>query len=394
MSQKRNRLKISAQFLRCPLLLSIDTYDGCLHGCRYCFAPGRYDSRNKGIKRSEPVRPALITKWKRVLNNEKIGNPMIEYLVSKKHPIQLGTNADPFPRRVEREEKNTYKFLKLCNESNYPVLIITKNTDPKDVPFDLLAQGNYILGLSIASTRVSDIKKLENNSPHPKVRMKNIPKGVFKKIIIKWHPFIPQLFMSKKKHSVRIDWGKIQNYIEKVSEIADAIMVSFLSRTLISDQRLLKEIGPDNLSKEDELEIINFIKQHTHKLGMEFYTANYFALSDSPICCGLREDEFNMSAFWVWNHLVWSLFLGEKLYIKQEDLIKAFPKALINEKFISMDIPLYSRWAKYSANKKTILDEYVKNFTTDRRMNPANFFDGFYSKVVNDEFRIYFKDYR
>jgi len=103
---------------------------------------------------------------------------MIEYLVSQRHPIQLGTKADPFPRGVEREVRNTFKFLELCNESHYPVYINTKNTDPEDMAFDLLAQGNYTLGLSIASTRVSDIKKLEKNNLSPEVRIKNIPSGV------------------------------------------------------------------------------------------------------------------------------------------------------------------------------------------------------------------------
>ena len=375
-------------------MLSIDTYDGCLHGCRYCFAPTRYDSRNKGQRRPEPVRPALITNWKKVLNNEKIGNPMIEYLVSQRHPIQLGTKADPFPRGIEREIRNTFKFLELCNESHYPVYINTKNTDPEDMPFDLLAKGNYTLGLSIASTRVSDIKKLEKNNLSPEIRIKNIPTGVFKKIIIKWHPFIPQLFISTKKQNARLDWGTIQNYIDEVSEIADAIMVSFLARTLVSDKTLLKEIGPDNLSEEDEVEILNFIKQHAHKRGIEFFTANYLAFSDSPVCCGLREDEFKMSPLWVWNYLIWPLYSSEKLYITQQDLIKAFPEALKNEKFASIDIPLYSRWAKYSAKKNTILEEYIKSFTYNRKMNPVNFFAGLYSKVVNGEFRIYFKDYR
>lgn len=319
---------------------------------------------------------------------------MIEYLVSQRHPIQLGTKADPFPRGVEREIRNTYKFLEICNESYYPVYINTKNTDPEDMPFDLLAQGNYTLGLSIASTRASDIIKLEKNNLSPEVRIKNIPSGVFKKIIIKWHPFIPQIFISIKKQDARLDWGAIQNYIDEVSEIADAIMVSFLSEPLVSDQTLLEEIGYDNLSEEDDVEILYFIKEHAHKRGIEFYTANYLALSDSPVCCGLREDEFKMSAPWVWNYLIWPLYLNEKLYITQQDLIKAFPEALKNEKFASLDIPLYSRWAKYSAKKNTILEEYIKNFTYNRRMNPVNFFAGLYSKVVDGEFRIYFKDYR
>jgi hypothetical protein len=54
----------------------------------------------------------------------------------------------------------------------------------------------------------------------------------------------------------------------------------------------------------------------------------------------------------------------------------------------------FSRWAHYSAKKTTILEEYIKNFTFNRKMNPVNYFAGLYSKAVDGEFRIYFKDYR
>lgn len=77
-----------------------------------------------------------------------------------------------------------------------------------------------------------------------------------------------------------------------------------------------------------------------------------------------------------------------------EDLKKAFPAALKDATFASTNVALYSRWARYTAKKMTILDEYTRNFTFDREMNPANFFAGLYSKVVDGEFRIYFKDYR
>ena len=61
---------------------------------------------------------------------------------------------------------------------------------------------------------------------------------------------------------------------------------------------------------------------------------------------------------------------------------------------LTMKVALFSRWARYSVKKTTILEEYIKNFTFNRKMNPVNFFAGLYSKVVNGEFRIYFMDYR
>ncbi len=392
MSQKRNKLEISGQYLQCPLLLSIDTYEGCTNKCRYCFANSQYERQNRGNNRRECVRPTLITAWERVLNGESIRNPMIEYLVSKKHPVQLGTKADPFPQGVEEELQNTRKFIALCNKVNYPVYISTKNTG--NMPVDLLAKGNYILGVSLSSHKAKDIRMLEKNTSDPLVRLSKIPTGVFKKIIVRWQPFIPQLFKPRKRVKEIINWSGIDRFLDKITGIADGVSISFLGWAYYKDKTLLDEIGPDELGELDEVEILNYIREQAHMRGMEFYTANYRALSDSPICCGLKEDEFKISTPWVWSCLIRKLFNNEKKYLTVKDLIKAFPSALKNVMFATTKVALFSRWARYSAKKTTILEEYIKNFTFNRKMNPVNFFAGLYSRVVDGEFRIYFKDYR
>jgi hypothetical protein len=316
---------------------------------------------------------------------------MTEYLVGKRHVVKLGTKSDPFPRGVERKVQNTRRFLELCNKVNYPVYISTKNTG--EMPVDLLAAGNYVLGVSLASHEVGDIRMLEINTSDPRARIRQIPPGVFKKIIIRWQPFIPQLFKPRNGGEL-IDWSEIDRFLDLIFDVADGVSVSFLSWAGIRDQVLLDAIGLDDLEDLDALEVLTYIRQQAHLRGLEFYTANFRALSDSPVCCGLREDEFEISARWVWGYLINNLFTGEKEYLTVEDLKHAFPDALKDVMFRTMDVPLFSRWARYSAKKTTILEEYIKNFTHDRRMNPANFFAGLYSRVVNGEFRIYFSDYR
>ena len=391
MSRKRNKLQISGQFLHCPLFLSIDTYEGCSNLCRYCFTNPQYDRQNRGKQRRESIRPALLTKWEKVLSGQSIRNPMVEYLVSRYHPIQLGTKADPFPRGVEQMEQNTKKFLELCNKANYPVYISTKNTG--EMPIDLLAEGNYILGVSLASYKAKDIKLLERNTSTPQERLSQIPSGVFKKIIVRWQPFIPQLFRSKNGGEP-IDRAEIDRFLDMISAVADGVSISFLGWGGKGVQELLSVLGPENLDDLDAIEVLTYIKEQAHLRGLKFYTANYKALSDSPVCCGLNEDEYDISTKWVWAYLIEKLFTGEREYLTVEDLKEAFPEALKGVTFASMDVPLYSRWARYSAKKISILEEYIRNFTYDRKMNPANFFAGLYSKVVDGEFRIYFMDYR
>jgi len=322
---------------------------------------------------------------------------MIEYLVDKRHPLQLGTKADPFPKGTENELKNTRKFIEICNKYNYPVYISTKNPDPDVMPLDLMATGNYVLAVSILSHKADDTGWLEKHTSEPGVRfkqIKQIPGGVFKKIIVKWHPFIPQLFKPGEGSDERIAWQDFDRYLDEIAGIADAISVSFLNPSFVPDPRLLEEIGPDELTQLEEVGILTYIKQQAHLRGLEFYTANYRALSDSPICCGLRGDEFDLSTTWVWAFLIWKLYSGEKEYLTQKDIIEAFPEALKDTMFATMDVPLYSRWARYCAKKTTILEEYIQNFTSDRKRNPVNFFAGLYSRVVEGEFRVYFKDYR
>jgi DNA repair photolyase len=392
MNRKKNKLEISGQFLQCPLLLCIDTYEGCSNECRYCFANSQYDRQNRGNHRRECIRPALITTWERVLNGERIGNPMIEYLVSKKHPIQLGTKSDPFPKGIEQEVQNTRKFLEMCNKANYPVYITTKNTG--DMPVDLLAKGNYVLGVSLSSHNPEHIRMLEKNTSDPLVRLHQIPAGIFKKIVVRWQPFIPQLFKPREGRNEIFNPSDINAYLDEISEIADAVSISFLASSSVKDLDLLEEIGPDDLGELEEVEILTYIREQAHQRGLEFYTANYRALSDSPICCGLRGDEFEISTPWVWGYLIRKLFTGEKEYLTVKDLVDAFPNALRNVMFATTKVALFSRWARYMARKTTILEEYIKNFTINRKMNPVNFFAGLYSKVVDREFRIYFMDYR
>jgi hypothetical protein len=234
---------------------------------------------------------------------------------------------------------------------------------------------------------------LERNTSVPRERIQRIPRGVFRKVIVRWQPFIPELYKSKNGRGL-FDLSEIDRFLDLIAGTADGVSISFLSWDGVRDPAVLEMLGPDDTEDLDVVELFTYIRGQAHQRGMEFYTANYRALSDSPVCCGLRGDEFEFSTQWVWGYLVWKLFSGEKEYLTVEDLEQAFPDELKDVMFDTMDVALFSRWARYSAKKTTILEEYIRNFTYDRRLNPANYFAGLYSKVVDGEYRIHFMDYR
>ena len=323
MSQRRSKLEISGKFLHCPLFLCIDTYEGCSFGCRYCFANPQHDRQSRGIQQRKGIRSALLTRWEKVLEGKNIGNPMIEYLVRKRHPIQLGASADPFPRGIEKKVQNTRRFLAVCNSVKYPVYITTKNTD--ELPIDLLATGNYVLGVSLASHRAGDIKLLERNTSSPRDRLARIPQEVFKKVIIRWQPFIPNLYRSKRKGQI-FDLGEIERYLDLTASVADGVSVSYLTWTGIRDPLALQAVGADDVDDQDALELFTFMQEQAHRRGLEFYTANFRALSDLRVCCGLNETDFPIATQWVWAYLIIEVVRSARQeYLTVDDLRKAFP---------------------------------------------------------------------
>ena len=103
-----------------PFTQSINPYQGCEHGCIYCYArpshayldlsPG-FDFENRLF--AKPNAPELL--------RAEIGRP--GYVCD---PIALGTNTDPY-QPIEREWKITRAILEVLAEHEHPFTIVTKS---------------------------------------------------------------------------------------------------------------------------------------------------------------------------------------------------------------------------------------------------------------------------
>ena len=103
-----------------PFTQSINPYQGCEHGCIYCYArpshayldlsPG-LDFETKLF--AKPNAAALL--------REELARP--GYVVD---PIALGTNTDPY-QPIEREWKITRSVLEVFAQTRHPFSIVTKN---------------------------------------------------------------------------------------------------------------------------------------------------------------------------------------------------------------------------------------------------------------------------
>ncbi|MCC7486409.1 MAG: PA0069 family radical SAM protein [Burkholderiales bacterium] len=103
-----------------PFTQSINPYQGCEHGCPYCYArPSHaYRSLSPGID-FETRLFAKVNAAEKL--TEELAKPAYRPRV-----ISLGANTDPY-QPIEREWKVTRGLLQVLAECDHPVCIVTKN---------------------------------------------------------------------------------------------------------------------------------------------------------------------------------------------------------------------------------------------------------------------------
>jgi len=103
-----------------PFTQSINPYQGCEHGCVYCYArpTHAYRSLSPGID-FETRLFAKVNAAERL--REELSRPGYRCEV-----ISIGANTDPY-QPIERDFKITRGILEVCAEFNQPVGIVTKN---------------------------------------------------------------------------------------------------------------------------------------------------------------------------------------------------------------------------------------------------------------------------
>jgi len=103
-----------------PFTQSINPYQGCEHGCIYCFARPSHAYRNLSPGIDFETRIFAKTNAAELLRKE-LSRPGY-----KCELIALGANTDPY-QPAERSRGITRGILEVCAEFNQPVGIVTKN---------------------------------------------------------------------------------------------------------------------------------------------------------------------------------------------------------------------------------------------------------------------------
>ncbi|MEW9853672.1 PA0069 family radical SAM protein [Novosphingobium sp. M1R2S20] len=174
-----------------PFDRSVNAYQGCEHGCIYCFArpTHAYHDLSPGLDFETKLfaKPSAAR-----LLRETLAKP--GYVPA---PIAMGTNTDPY-QPIEARYRITRDVLELCLETRHPVTITTKS-DRLLRDLDLLAELAKLklvaVGVSVTSLDSALSRLLEPRAASPSKRLDAL--GVLVKAGVPCHvsvaPVIPSI---------------------------------------------------------------------------------------------------------------------------------------------------------------------------------------------------------
>ncbi|NQZ75675.1 MAG: PA0069 family radical SAM protein [Ekhidna sp.] len=220
-----------------PMEASINPYQGCEHGCVYCYA--RNSHEYWGFSAGLDFESKIIVKPEapRILEAEFLKKTWIP------KPIMLSGNTDCY-QPLERKYRLTRAMLKVCNRYKNPVSIITKNAlVTRDIDIlKSLAQDNLVKVIfSITTTDESLRVKLEPRTASIKRKLnamellskEGIPVGVMAAPIIPGlnHHEIPKVLELSAKSGASFAGYTVVRLNGKVGEIfKDWLMKNFPDR--------------------------------------------------------------------------------------------------------------------------------------------------------------------
>lgn len=151
-----------------PFLYSVNPYQGCEHGCAYCYArpTHQYWGFSAGVD------------FERVILVKKNAPNLLEQFFLKRGykaaTIQLSGNTDYY-QPLERKLEITKKILQLCLDYRHPVSIITKNAlilRDLDILKQLAAKNLVNVSLSIPTINEDLRRVLEPRTSSVKTKLK------------------------------------------------------------------------------------------------------------------------------------------------------------------------------------------------------------------------------
>ncbi len=181
-----------------PFAQSINPYQGCEHGCIYCYARPTHAYLDLSPGLDFETRLTYKANAAEQLRRE-LARPGYRCAT-----ITLGANTDPY-QPVEREHRITRQILEVLRDCRHPVAIITKGalvTRDIDILADMAAEGLASVAVSLTTLDDTLKRQLEPRAPSARARLRAMAElsaaGV--PVNVLFAPVIPALNDSEMEH--------------------------------------------------------------------------------------------------------------------------------------------------------------------------------------------------
>lgn len=258
--------KCGSQVILCDVPIRFDTYSGCSHGCKYCFANRKIDISKVRIDEGPKALLAFI-RGKRAQQTS-----WCDWNI----PLHWGGMSDPF-QPCERVHKNSLACLKIFAETKYPFIVSTKGTLPMEEPYySLFKQCNCVFQVSMTCPSITE--RLEKGAPSFEERLELVRKMTHaaKRVVVRCQPYMLELHR------------EICNQIPKIAG-AGAYGIIYEALKLTKSRPGMEKNGADFVYPYVPLHN-NFadLKETCHKHQIKFLCGEnrLRAMSDSLTCCG------------------------------------------------------------------------------------------------------------
>lgn len=193
---------------------SINPYQGCEHGCIYCYARPSHAYKN--------LSPGLDFESK--IFYKANAAEILKVELGKKNyqckPIVIGANTDPY-QPAESKLRITRTILEVLNQTHHPVCLITKGsliTRDLDILSELAAKNLVRVAVSITTLSMPLKMQLEPRTGSPRARLRaieqlskaNIPVRVMAAPMI---PMINDMEMEKILQQASAVGAKFASYV-------------------------------------------------------------------------------------------------------------------------------------------------------------------------------------
>lgn len=264
--------KTNSTLLICPYPIISDVYEGCTHGCKYCFANARLA---KDVRSGfQCVRTG--DSFKQIEDYVNGKRTKRESWVDWDIPIRFGANSDPF-QPCELQEKRMMAVLKLLARKGYPFVVTTKGASviSRHEYLSVLHDCNVCVNLSMSSPAM---EPMEPGVPTFAERLIALEKlaATVPRVIARMQPFFIEHTRIIAKHIPQVAktgcWGIILEALDPSKNRVSNLQVKAGNRWTYAYTDLRKAYTS--------------LKSVAHKHGLSCITRGAWKMSDAPtLCC-------------------------------------------------------------------------------------------------------------